>query len=101
LSPRPEMRLHGEAMAITRRRHGRRLRVTRRQGNIWSRNAVARWYLRSRIPDVVKLLFPSRPRFISNLWEANFVVYYSSKTLLTGSMFVSSDLWVYFMVVYR
>jgi hypothetical protein len=43
--------------------------------------------------------FPSILRFISNCWEANDVVIYSSKTLVTSSVFVSLDLCVYYWVV--
>jgi hypothetical protein len=47
----------------------------------------------------IALFFPSRPRFISNPWEATVVVIYSSNTLVTSSIFISSDLRVYCRVV--
>jgi hypothetical protein len=49
----------------------------------------------------IALFFPSRRRFILNPCEANAVVIYSSKTLFTGSVFVSLDLRAYCRVVCR
>jgi hypothetical protein len=49
----------------------------------------------------ISFFFPSRPRFITNHWEANVVVIYSSKTMVTSGIFISLNLHVYYWVVCR
>jgi hypothetical protein len=47
----------------------------------------------------IAFFFLNRPRFILNPWEETSVMIYSSKTLVTSSIFVSPDLHVYCWVV--